>query len=417
MMRILRDEHGQTLVLTALCLGAMLGFVALATDVGVMFHSRRNMQIAADSAAVAGALDYLYNGSTTTAQTAAQSASSSNNFTNGTNGAVVTVNIPPTSGPNVGSAGYAEVIVSQPINTGFMRYFGTNSVAVSARAVAGAPTAGAACIWLQPLSSSTPALDLRGAYDLELPGCGIYVDSSNANSIKITGNGGTVNAKYLDVLGNPSLQHNTSPTSVTKNSGTRTSPWGNLTGPTQATACTVANTDAAASITLATLPSPVNGVVCFSATNVTLPAGLALPGATGGVVYLAENGVTIGGTMSIGTATAGATLDINTGTFNQGNSILNIHAPTSGTYNGIALFQPVTNTNQLQVQFGSSNQVFDGYIYAPGAEVFLQDNGGGITATGIVAAELFDSASTITIPSYDTAHPTSTINRVITLVE
>ena len=93
-MRIVRDEVGQTLVLTALCLGVMLGFVALATDVGVMFHSRRNMQIAADSAAAAGALDYLYNGSTTTAKAAAQSASSSNNFTNGTNGAVVTVNIP-----------------------------------------------------------------------------------------------------------------------------------------------------------------------------------------------------------------------------------------------------------------------------------------------------------------------------------
>ena len=62
-MRIKRDEVGQTLVLTALCLGAMLGVVALATDVGLMFHARRNMQIAADSAAVAGALDYLYNGS------------------------------------------------------------------------------------------------------------------------------------------------------------------------------------------------------------------------------------------------------------------------------------------------------------------------------------------------------------------
>jgi hypothetical protein len=81
------------------------------------------------------------------------------------------------------------------------------------------------------------------------------------------------------------------------------------------------------------------------------------------------------------------------------------------------LFQPSSNQNQLQVQFGSGNQVFTGYIYAPGAEVFLQDNGGGITATGIVAAELYDKASTITIPSYDAANPTTTPNRVITLVE
>jgi hypothetical protein len=416
-MRIVRDEVGQTLVLTALCLGAMLGFVALATDVGVLFHSRRNMQIAADSAAVAGALDYLYNGSALNgvahAQAAAQAASAANNFPN-TAPTVVTVNVPPTSGPNSSAAGFVEVIVSQPINTGFMRYFGTNSVAVSARAVAGTPTAGTACIWLQPLSPSTPALDLQGSYDLELPGCGIYVDSSNSNAIKITGNGGTVNAKYLDVLGNPSLQHNTSPTSVTKNSGTRTSPWGNITGPTPATACTVANTVTVATVKTTTPMSSVLGVVCFSAPNVTLSAGLAL---AGGVIYVAENGVQIGGTMSIGTASSGATLDVYSGTFNQGNSILTIYAPTSGTYNGIALFQPVTNTNDLQVQFGSGNQVLNGYIYAPGAEVFLQDHGGGITATGIVAAELYDKASTITIPSYDSANPTTTPNRVITLVE
>jgi len=223
-MRILSDEHGQTLVLTALCLGAMLGFVALATDVGVMFHSRRNMQIAADSAAVAGALDYLYNGSVTTAKTAAQSASTSNNFTNGTNGAVVTVNIPALSGPNAGVAGFVEVIVGQPINTGFMRYFGTNSVAVSARAVAAAPTAGTACIWLKPVPPKVTALDLQGSYNLQLPGCGIYVDSSNGNAISITGNGGTLNAKYLDVLGNATLQHNPSPTSATMNSGTGQAP-------------------------------------------------------------------------------------------------------------------------------------------------------------------------------------------------
>jgi hypothetical protein len=47
----------------------------------------------------------------------------------------------------------------------------------------------------------------------------------------------------------------------------------------------------------------------------------------------------------------------------------------------------------------------------------LQDNGGGVTATGIVAASMYDKSSTIRIPSYDEAHPTTTINRVITLVE
>jgi len=114
----------------------------------------------------------------------------------------------------------------------------------------------------------------------------------------------------------------------------------------------------------------------------------------------------------------GGTLDVYGGSFNQpSNTIVNITAPTSGTYNGIAIMQPSNNTNQLQVQFGSNNQTLDGYIYAPGAEVYLQDHGGGITATGIVAASMFDKASVITIPSYDKAHPHTTLNRVVTLVE
>ena len=322
---------------------------------------------------------------------------------------------PAKSGPNTGSAGFVEVIVSQPTKTALMQYFGTNSLTVSARAVAGTPTSGTACIWL--MSPSGTALYLQGAYDIEAPSCGIYVNSTSTDAIDIKGNGGTINAKYLDVAGNVSLQHNPNPTSATTNTGTRTSPWGNLTGPAPATACTSANTVSAATVTAANLKSPIKGVVCFSAANVTLSSGLALPGAAGGVVYVAENGVTIGGTMSIGTSTSGATLDVYAGTFNQGNSVLSINAPTSGTYNGIALMHPASNTNDLQVQFGSGNQTLDGYIYAPGAEVYLQDNGGGITATGIVAASLYDKSSSITIPSYDVANPNTTPNRIITMVE
>src|SRR6478752_6573570 len=101
-MKILRQEDGQTLVLTALCMTAMLGFMALAIDVGILFRSKRNMQIAADSAAVAAALDYYYNNATaanplTHAQAAAQTAATANGVTNGTNG-TVTVNCHPSSG-------------------------------------------------------------------------------------------------------------------------------------------------------------------------------------------------------------------------------------------------------------------------------------------------------------------------------
>ncbi len=60
-MKDSRSESGQVLVLTALCMTAFLGFMALAIDAGLLFRAKRNLQIAADAAATAGALDWKYN--------------------------------------------------------------------------------------------------------------------------------------------------------------------------------------------------------------------------------------------------------------------------------------------------------------------------------------------------------------------
>ena len=436
-MKILRNEEGQTLVLTALCGTALLGFLALAIDVGVLFHAKRSMQTAADAAAIAAAQDYMWNVSTTTAQTVGKSASAANGYTDGTGGVSVTINAPPASGPNAGSTGYVEAIVSQPVGAAFMGMAGKSTISVSARAVAGTPTNGNACIWL--MGTSGTDLDVQGSYDIEAPGCGIYVNSPDNNALKVTGGGGTVNAAFLDVVGQNSGNHTTSPTADTLNSGVRSSPWGNLSGPSYPGGCT--SSTALTSITTANVAtvagSASNNVVCFTKA-VTLGDGVVLPGAASGVVYLFEKDVTIatGATVTFGSGTVspatgcttnctfsnevGATMELaGTATLNQNsNSILNMYSPTSGSYDGIAILQPSTNTTELQIQFGSNNEVLDGYIYAPGAEVYMQDSGGGVTASGIVAGSMYEKTSQLYIyTNYDKAHPNSTVNRVLVLVE
>jgi Flp pilus assembly protein TadG len=407
----LKEESGNVLVLAALSMTVLLAFIGLAADVGILFQTRRNVQTAADAAAVAGALDYLYNGSTDSAKGAGKAASSANGVTDGTNSAVVTINIPPSFGPNSGSSAYVEALVSRPTRTFFMGMkgqglTGVSSVTVTARAVAGIPTNGQACIWL--MANSGMALDLQGNYDIEATDCGVYVNSPSSNALKVTGNGGTMNTKFLDVVGNSTSVHATSPTAPTLNAAPRKSPWGNLTGPTESNGgCTTV--DKTTTSVTGTVTGPgLNNAICYQ-------KAVTLNGATlGAGTYMFEKGVTISGTVTVN----GGTLDVYGGTFNQpSNTLVNITAPTSGTYNGIAIMQPSNNTNDLQVQFGSNNETLDGYIYSPGAEVYLQDNGGGIVATGIVAATMFDKASTIRIPSYDKAHPTTTKNRVVTLVE
>lgn len=56
MFKYIRNESGQTMVLVALMIFVLLGFGALAIDVGAMTYQRSNLQNAADSAALAGAI-------------------------------------------------------------------------------------------------------------------------------------------------------------------------------------------------------------------------------------------------------------------------------------------------------------------------------------------------------------------------
>jgi hypothetical protein len=420
-MEFRNDENGNVMIVSAICLSILMGFLGLALDVGLLFRVRQNVQIAADAAATAAALDYLYNQSVSSAQTVGEAASAVNGYTNGNGGVSVAINLPPQSGPNQ-SNGFAEAIVTTPSSTNFMGLFGFARMTVAARAVAGSPAVGTGCIWL--MSTSGTALDLQGAYDIEAPDCGIYVNSPSSDSIKVTGNGGTLDAAWIDVVGD-SVGHSTKPTTITAGAAPRKSPWGNLTGPVTPTDCS--STSLLTSVTTSNESGISGSVVCFQ-NAVTLNTGVDLPGSSSGVVYVFENGLSLSGTVTFGsgtynastgtfTNTAGAVVDIAGGTLTQGNAILNIYAPTAGTYNGIAILQPESNSNDLQVQFGSGNEVLDGYIYAPGAEVYLQDHGGGIVATGIVAGSMYDKASTIRIPSYDDANSTTTPNRVITLVE
>src|SRR5271154_319686 len=168
-MNGLRDESGQSLVITAVCMTCMLGFVALATDVGIMLREKRLVQIAADSGAIAGALELNYADVTS----AAKAASAQNGITDGTNGATVTVNGPPggpLSGPYAGNANYVEVVVSQNQPTIFMRVFGLSAMSIVGRAVATlGPSQG--CVYT--LGASGTDITFNGAGNTNMPNCSV----------------------------------------------------------------------------------------------------------------------------------------------------------------------------------------------------------------------------------------------------
>jgi hypothetical protein len=83
----------------------------------------------------------------------------------------------------------------------------------------------------------------------------------------------------------------------------------------------------------------------------------------------------------------GVTLVLEGSTSLPGNVSLNLSAPTSGTYNGVLIDQPSTNTNPLALT-GNSGSIFKGIVYAPNAAVTLTGNSGSSIYTDFVVKSL-----------------------------
>jgi Flp pilus assembly protein TadG len=470
-MRLIKEEGGQALVMTVFSLFLLLACVALVVDVGLTFRERRRVQNAADAAATAAALDYHYNQSTTTAKAAGQASSTANGYANsgscpGAGLTCVKINMPPQSGPNTAYTAYAEAIVSAPYNTSLMGMFGFRTLTVAARAVAGNPAASKGCGYV--IGQGPGTFQMKGSFEITgsvvssstckggtaPQGCGIYVDSTDPAAVNVTGagTGGCMNVNFVDVAGGVSGGRNIGPTGISINQG-------NVSGdpfakqvstvpqPSNAS-CTagtnsftsLATVSAATSITTANVgtvsATSSKPIVCFT-NKVTLSNDITLPGlSSGDAIYIFMNGVEIKNNVQLTlgsgnydqssntfSSTSGATMELYGGTLTQdsGNSsLISIFAPTSGsqgTTNGIALWQPASNTNALQVQFGSTNQTLDGFIYAPGADVTLHDSGGGVVATGFVAKTMNIGNGQLYLPNYNTANSRTTPLTQIVLVE
>src|SRR5271156_4259065 len=131
------SESGQVAVLAAAAMLIVVGFAALVVDVGYLYATRRNMQTAADAAAVAGA-NALLNGGTCSAGgcPAATDVATLNGYTAGVNGVTVTVG-PPATAPNPSDGTFVQVTVADAVPTFFMRALGFPTANVGATAVAG----------------------------------------------------------------------------------------------------------------------------------------------------------------------------------------------------------------------------------------------------------------------------------------
>ena len=199
--RVNTDERGQALILFIFALAVLMGMVALTIDVGLAYVSRRDMMNAADAAVLAGAARLLEGASPSVAAAEAQEFVERNGYVNGEGDVSVSINIPPTSGPNNGDVDFVEVVIEREVDTFFAAVLGQDTWSVTARAVGGVESqlsAEYAIIALNEDASS--ALRLNGYANITVNGAGVMVNSNHDDAIYLSGNA-QLTADVIDVVG------------------------------------------------------------------------------------------------------------------------------------------------------------------------------------------------------------------------
>lgn len=357
--------RGTVAIYVGLTLVMTIGLIALGTDVVFLLMKHRQMQSAADSAAISGARA-LAVGVPADYAMQARSVASASGFVNGVDGVTVTVNSPPVvSTGNAGLEGAVEVIVSQPQNQLLLGLFRSGIFPVGAMAVAANSGSYEYC-FLALGSGGSPAAFVANNAVVANPDCGVAVNSSSSPALTLGENAvirGPVNVvgEWLlnnnsDLQGSPNFQHAT----AVEN------PYESLTAGTPP-GCTSTSGIVNGTKTLSA-GHYCSGFDFKNSSTVTLSQGTYYVDSK----FVTGNGVTI-------KATSGVTIIINGNyTINLGNSnIINVVAPTSGTFAGIAFYGPTAIGTQ--VFSNNVNLNVQGVLYFPEGTVNFNNNG--ITTT------------------------------------
>jgi hypothetical protein len=408
-MKRMKDESGQALIMVALSLTCILGFVGFATDVGVLLHAKRNLQIAADAAALAGANEI--NIDQTQVPAAARAASAQNGFQDGVSGTTVTPSYPAADGPHAGNPGYVEAIVTQTQPTFFMRLFSFTSVPVSARAVAfNGASNGSGC--LTALNGSAPAaIQLTGHFRVDAPGCQVIDNSRDPGALQFTGSAGRLTAGSVGVVGGVSGFASDSSPPPQPGIQQVSDPLANAIQPLTAAQ---KGTCAPPPSGNTWQPATSGGIICYSgnisiSNNVTMmPGTYVFTGSLG----LQGHGSLTGGSGALPGSGTGVTIYLaapngNMDMSGAGNASINLTAG-SANYPSVVIYEEPADTNTVNME-GTPITTLSGIIYLPSAMLELGGNGtlSQTLNTDLVVNKFFDFGDAdVTITDYSATNNT-----------
>jgi Flp pilus assembly protein TadG len=429
-MKIVKDERGNVLLLTSFSLLVLIGMIAAAIDVGLLYRAKRLVQRAADSGALLAAAQIGTDG---TGQTGANLGATQNGFTLDAGKTTPgTVSVTPLIQNATSSTGFVQVKVTEHVPTYFMPILKASLKTIDISAVAAASyklSVNDACmlglsqtgfqvpnasgvevdgstsmIWNTKVMSD---ISVQGSSKISAPNCGVQACGPATN-----GTGNTAAAIYAWGSGNIVAKSNTAPSYGTDNSGSKISSAPNLKGcagdplassmpskPTAASTCldqttyTWMNNGQAGGKNYTITP----GTYCnFNTANVgtlTMSPGVYIMKTT----FSTNSGTTINGT--------GVTIFLANGVIaNSGNytyvaggatpygvgngTTMNISAPTTGSYAGIAIWDGNNSASSADTFTfgGGASSSFTGSIYAPNTNLMLGNGSGTSTLSSNIIA-------------------------------
>lgn len=392
-MRLIRDERGQALMFAALCLFLVMGILALAIDVGYLRYQQQQLQTAADTAAMAGALEISTCGSSSNCsamQTAAKSAVTENGFPTPTlvtqcgsssaAGLILQVNNGPCAlgsrDPNSGNAQYVEAVATNTSNTIFGAILGVRTVKLLARSEA-TPSGPGGC---SNCCLYTDGLAFNASGNINMT-CGIF-DNGNLQ----TNNNDTVTTPTFSVAGSWSPNNcngscTFSDASPQTGIAHQADPLASLTAPPQPSTSSTNNQTPTSGTTLQPGYYP-NGFNLNSSVSVTMSPGLYYMGGSINV----NSGATLTGS-GVELFFANGSLQPNSG------STVQLTAPTTtsssiGTTAGMLVWEPSSNSTGMNMDAGSSSYI-QGVLYLPNATLTL-NSGTGVTVNSGAAYTAVD---------------------------
>ncbi len=411
-----RGQSGHSLITVTVCMGLLIAFAGLATDVGYLEFVKRGMQTAADGGAIAGAQEILRN-QTAQIQPAALHDTSKNGYTDGVNNVSITVNNPPASGYYAGDSGAVEVIIQQPNQPlTFLSVLGMTPATVAARAVAHLG-AGSGCL-IALSGSDRGAITFDGTADVNLNNCTVVDNSTNCSAMVANG-GAQVTASGFDVAGNCPGYTGSVPDNYNTTPSTgllpQPDPLGTLPAPTLGTCQTFNPSNNVIS------PGTYCGGISITGGNYTFQPGTYIM--NGGGLTITGGTVTGTGVFFYLTGTTTGAPSTRYGPVSiSGNATVTLSAPTSGTYASILFYQDRSLDLSSSPQYnstitGSAGSNFDGVMYFPTSNVVFTGTSGTTSNNTAIIAWTLKIAGTPMFNGNFTAMPGGAAIKMVVLGE